>query len=182
MVERGVPSSRIVGIDISPAMIRKAKELYPEIASCFRVDNMLNPGAFQYGSLTHVTCFYFTVYYLTDPQKRAFFQNAVQWLKPGGYLYIHMADKENIDPVLPSGNPLFMVNPQKYAKRKIKTTKVRFDEFAYVASFNPRDDGSNIVEFNERFTFNDGKVRTNTHLLDMCSTDQMQAKIGRAHV
>ena len=43
----------------------------------------------------------------------------MDWLMPGGYLIVHLVDRESFDPILPPGNPLYVVSPQKYAKERI---------------------------------------------------------------
>jgi ubiquinone/menaquinone biosynthesis C-methylase UbiE len=44
----------IIGIDISPSMIKKAKEEYPAFASYFKVGDVLNGALFNDNSLTHI--------------------------------------------------------------------------------------------------------------------------------
>ena len=55
--------SNITGIDQSASMIKKAKENYPNLD--FRVGDATNSGLFYSGTLTHITCLYFTIYYFT---------------------------------------------------------------------------------------------------------------------
>jgi SAM-dependent methyltransferase len=155
----------VIGIDISPSMIKKAKENYPD--ANFQVGDALDNGLFKMNSLTHVLCLYFTIYYFKD--KRHFFDNAMDWLMPGGYLIIHLVDRETFDPILPPGNPLYIVSPQKYAKERITKTKVTFDDFVYNANFN-FDKDNNIATFDEKFKFNDGHTRKQEQQLYMEDT------------
>ena len=110
---------------------------------------------------------YFTIYYFKD--KRHFFDNAMEWLMPGGYLIVHIVDRESFDPILPPGNPLYIVSPQKYAKERITKTKVTFDDFVYSANFD-LDKDSNVASFDEKFKFNDGNVRKQQQKLYMEDT------------
>jgi hypothetical protein len=87
----------------------------------------------------------------------------MDWLMPGGYLIVHLVDRETFDPILPPGNPLYIVSPQKYAKERITKTKVNFNQFVYNADFK-LNEGSNIAIFDEKFKFNDGKVRKQEHV------------------
>lgn len=144
----------VIGVDISPSMIKKAKEDYP--SGNFQLGNALDISLFKMNSLTHILCLYFTIYYFKD--KRIFFDNCMDWLMPGGYLIIHLVDRESFDPILPSGNPLYIVSPQKYAKERITKTKVVFNDFVYSANFNLEKD-ADIATFDEKFKFNDGKIR-----------------------
>jgi len=155
----------IIGVDISPSMIKKAKQNYPNLN--FQVGNALDNGLFKMNSLTHVLCLYFTIYYFKD--KRHFFDNCMDWLMPGGYLIVHIVDRESFDPILPPGNPLYIVSPQKYAKERITKTKVTFNDFVYSADFN-LDESSDVATFDEKFKFNDGKVRKQQQRLYMEDT------------
>ena len=155
----------IVGIDISPSMIQEAKNNYPEYN--FQVGDAMEAGQFNYNSVTHILCLYFTIYYFKD--KRQFFDNCMDWLMPGGYLIVHLVNREKFDPILPPGNPLFIVSPQKYAKKRITKTKITFNDFVYDSNFN-MDTENDIATFDEKFKFHDGKVRKQQQKLYMEDT------------
>ena len=146
-------------------MIEVAKKNYPSAE--FNVGNALDNGLFKPNSLTHILCLYFTIYYMDNKQQ--FFNNAINWLMPGGYLFLHLVDREHFDPILPPGNPLFIVSPQKYAKKRITSTKITFDDFIYSSNFN-LDSGKNIATFDEKFKFKDGKLRKQQQVLYMEDT------------
>ena len=148
----------VTGIDISPSMVQKAKDNFPQYD--FKVADALNNSSFNSNTFTHILCMYFTIYYFED--KTVFFNNAMNWLVPGGYLIVHVVDREQFDPILPPGNPLYVVSPQKYAKERITKTKVKFNEFEYSSNFNLIKD-KNMAIFDEKFKFNDGKVRKQEH-------------------
>ena len=152
----------VLGIDISPSMVDKAKQNFPEYD--FKVADALNNNAFNYNTFTHILCLYFTIYYFED--KKVFFDNCMNWLVPGGYLIVHVVDREKFDPILPPGNPLYLVSPQKYAKERITKTKVNFNEFEYTSNFSLHKD-KNLAVFDEKFKFNNGKVRKHEHKLYM---------------
>jgi SAM-dependent methyltransferase len=153
----------VLGIDISPSMIATAKKNFPEYK--FKVGDALNNGEFDPDSFTHILCMYFTIYYFQD--KKQFFENCYKWLMPGGYLIIHLVDREKFDPILPPGNPLLYVSPQRYAKNRITSTKVKFTDFSYSADFQ-LDDKTNNAKFIEKFKKDkDGKVRKHEHIMYM---------------
>ena len=154
---------QVVGIDISPSMIAKAKENFPQYD--FKLGDVLVNDTFQPSSFTHILCLYFTIYYMKDKQK--FFNNCYDWLMPGGYLIIHLVNRDQFDPILPPGNPLALVSPQKYAKNRITTTKIKFTDFSYGSDFQ-LDKNKNEAKFIEKFK-NDksGKTRKNEHTLYM---------------
>jgi hypothetical protein len=60
----------------------------------------------------------------------------MQWLMPGGHVIVHLVNRDKFDPILPPGNPLYVVSPQKYAKKRITHTKVKFHGFAYESEFD----------------------------------------------
>jgi SAM-dependent methyltransferase len=151
-----------IGIDISPSMIQKAKENFPNIKDNFKIGDGLDGTLFNTNSLTHILCLYFTIYYMKD--KMTFFYNCMNWLMPGGYLIVHLVDKNKFDPILPPGNPLYIVSPQKYAKERITKTKITFNDFVYDSNFNLDD---NVATFDEKFKFNHGAVRKQEQRLYM---------------
>jgi len=152
----------VIGVDTSKYMIEKAKKENPNCK--FIVGDALNNNLFRMNSLTHILCLYFTIYYLKD--KKLFFDNCMDWLMPGGFLIVHLVDREHFDPILPPGNPLYIVSPQKYAKERITKTKITFNDFLYSSNFN-LDTNNNIATFDEKFKFNDGKVRKQQQKLYM---------------
>jgi len=159
----------IIGIDISESMIKKAKENFPDYK--FNVGDALDGNTFEPDLFTHILCMYFTIYYLKDKTK--FFNNCFKWLMPGGYLIVHLVDRDNFDPILPPGNPLLYVSPQRYAKERITSTKVKFTDFSYSSDFK-LDNKNNKALFVEKFkNDSDGKVRKNEHILYMQDLQQI---------
>ena len=153
-----------VGVDISPAMVNKAKENYPALE--FKQGDVLDTMIFAANSFTHISCLYFTIYYIKN--KRQLFENCIHWLKPGGYLALHLVDREHFDPILPAGDPFGIVSPQKYAKERITTTLVKFNGFEYKSNFeaDTEQEGTEEVNASLQETFKnkkDGKVRKNKH-------------------
>ena len=172
LAKRNIKS--VVGLDISPSMIAKAKENYPD--ADFKQGNIMDSMIFTPDSFTHVLCMYFTIYYIDN--KRVFFQNVFNFLKPGGYLILHLVNRSKFDPILPPGNPLTAVSPQRYAKERITNTKIKFNDFEYNADFTI-DIPSNKATFVEQFKndVND-KVRKHEHAFYMESQEDIlgQAK------
>jgi len=165
MAEQGL---NVTGIDISQAMVKEARSKFPNCK--YKVGDALNTSEFRNNSFTHITCLYFTIYYFKD--KRQFFNNCMEWLMPGGHLMIHVVNRDKFDPILPPGNPLYVVSPQKYAKERITHTKVTFNEFVYNSDFK-LDKSQDKAVFEEKFTFNDGKVRKQEQVLYMEPSQQI---------
>jgi SAM-dependent methyltransferase len=159
----------VLGIDIAPSMIEKAKENFPDYK--FKVADALNSNEFEPDSFTHILCMYFTIYYFKD--KNQFFNNCFKWLMPGGYLIVHLVDRQRFDPILPPGNPLMYVSPQRYAKERITSTKVKFTDFSYSADFK-LDESNDKAYFVEKFkNDSDGKVRKNELTMYMPEIEQI---------
>ena len=152
-----------IGLETSSSMIKKAKKKYPDLT--FKEGDALNSMLFSQNSFTHITALYFTLYYIKN--KRLFFQNCFDWLMPGGYLVIHLVNRDQFDPILPSADPLLIISPQKYAKKRITNSLVKFKDFQYKANFNLTKNKNKAV-FTE--TFKDdttAHVRQNIHTFYM---------------
>ena len=172
MAEMGLNA---VGIDNSQAMVKQAKENYPQYD--FQLGSALDINQYKNNSFTHILCLYFTIYYFEN--KETFFNNCMEWLMPGGYLILHLVDREKFDPILPPGNPLYIVSPQKYAKERITHTKITFNNFVYTSNFN-LEANKDVATFEEKFKFNDGKVRKQEHLFYMEDSQDILTKAADA--
>ena len=164
----------VEGIDISPSMVKKAKEIYPELN--YKVADALNTALYPAETFAQITCFYFTLYYIKD--KKRFFDNCMKWLIPGGYLSIHLVNRDKFDPIIPAGNPFNIVSPQKYAKKRITTTTVKFDDFEYKSKFDIKETVNSIDEPNafmmETFkNVKDGGVRKHEHKFYMLTQSEV---------
>jgi SAM-dependent methyltransferase len=182
---KGVVS--VIGCDKSASMLKNARDLYP--SSKFIEGDFMKPMLFSEEEFNVLTCFYFTVYYVKN--KRAFFKNCYQWLKPEGYLILHLVDRNHFDPIVPGGKPLFIVSPQTYAKERITTSTVKFRSFQYksdftappptktrgkasTASSSKTTGEKNVGRFVEKITDDTtGKVRENVHTYYMPTNREM---------
>lgn len=159
-----------IGIDKSAAMIEQSKKTYPNLD--FRHADALEASSFAGSTFTHITCFYFTIYYMKN--KKQFFDNCMYWLKPGGYLALHLVDRNTFDPILPAGDPFKIISPQSYAKNRITSTVVKFDDFDYKSNFEvfPNDDTAvlgEVFKFKNKYDNTTGKrrMRRNEHTFYM---------------
>ena len=155
---------KAVGIDMAPGMIRKATQTYPELE--FKEADALDAALFPPESFTHITCFYFTIYYIKNKQK--FFENCWSWLNAGGFLAIHLVNRDKFDPIVPAGNPFNIVSPQKYAKKRITTTTVKFDQIEYKSNFDMKEtvlssDSPNAFMIETFKNNKNGNVRKHEH-------------------
>jgi len=155
----------IIGIDKSPDMIKQSLATYPKY-KYYVADIMdISGKPFTMTKFTQIMCLYFTIYYIENKNK--FFKNCYDILLPGGTLIVHVVDRNNFDPILPSGNPFYILSPQSYAKERITTTNVDFYGYDYKAKFNLHNN-KNIAIFEEKIKDkNTNKVRINEHTLYM---------------
>lgn len=157
-----------LGIDNSPSMIAKAKDNYP--SGNFRLGSAEDSLLFESDSVTHILCLGMTIYSIKD--KRSFFQNCFNWLVPGGYLALHLVNRDRFDPVLPVGNKLDIFAPQQFSTERVMDTRAKFDDFEYKGQFEifPND----LARYKEIFIDDRSKVvRQNNHVYYM----QPQKKI-----
>jgi SAM-dependent methyltransferase len=168
----------IKGIDISPSMIKKAKRNYPEFESNFINGDVLNINLVNPNSLTHINCMNLTIYYIKN--KPMFFQNCMNWLMPGGYLLLHLVNKNNFTYKIPSSG-LFnndkttekQTNNSRIIQNKVNIPKYNID---YSSNFELYNNDSNTATISEKFkeiVNNSEKIRKNLHTLYMESVDEI---------
>jgi len=147
------------GVDKSADMVTRAKNKYKNYR--FKQGDALESILYPSNTFTAITCLYFTLYYIKD--KRTFFQNCYNWLKPGGYLVIHLVNRDKFDPILNVADPLHLISAQKYARKRITNSFIKFKNFQYKANFD-LNKGNNLAEFGETLKDDSsGNVRQNKH-------------------
>ncbi|ANS04352.1 SAM-dependent methyltransferase [uncultured Mediterranean phage] len=157
---KGIPAQ---GLDLSPAMVDFAKAARPDLE--FKVGNALDVHLFPYNTFTHITCLYFTIYYIQD--KTTFFNNCFQWLRPGGYLTIHLVNRNQFNPILDKADPLHLISAQRYAEKRITNSLIKFNDLQYKGNF-VFDKNNDKAYFEESFKEeNTQNVRKQTHQLYM---------------
>ena len=155
-------TDNISGLDLSSDMIKKAKSKYPDIT--FKCGNALNDYSYRPLSFTHILCLYFTIYEIQN--KERFFQNTNSWLRPGGFLVVHMVEREKFDFVLPPSNlsPSILWGGGSNNKQLQGQTKIEFAEFTYVSNFTtPNVDKDERCKYMEKFMMTDQPNKTRVH-------------------
>ena len=172
-------NAEVVGIDNSPAMIKKAQKNYPDLH--FKLCDALNTMAFPSDTFTHITCLYFTIYYIKN--KKLFLENCFNWLEPGGVLILHLVDMYNFDPIIPISTSV-PYNRSDSSKDRTTESKVKFDTLDYKSDFNiDKSIDANSINldkpnavFKETIKLKDPKsVRVNVHNLYMSSQNSVLA-------
>jgi len=153
----------VYGIDLSQDMVDHSLKKNPDLKiTCGDANSSM---AFENGTFTHVLCLGLTIYQF--PDKRQFFQNCYSWLKSGGYLVIHLVDRDHFDTIIPAGKPPLVDSPQKHSKQRITDTIIDFIDFHYKSVFQFKDSDKTAIL---KETFTDGitkNVRQNELVLYM---------------
>jgi len=133
------------GIDKSKAMIEKCQDKFPE-NEC-KCGNISDPLEFEKGTFSHILCTNKTIYEIEN--KYQFFNNCYFWLKPGGYLILHLVEPSKFDATIPAGKS-YVSNPQNYSKSRVTDTYIDFIDFNYRAKYDLKNE--NIAVVKETFT------------------------------
>jgi len=143
----------VIGIDVSPFMIKKSLMNYPDHK--FIVGDVLKLGQFTPTSFTHILCLDHIIYTFAD--KRQLINNFMEWLMPGGFLLLHLVDIENFNPVV--SNQSIVVTNSKKPDKLIKTRG-----YDYTANYTLNNNIGTIIE---KFQFKNGSVRKQEQTLYM---------------
>ena len=159
----------IIGVDKSYEMIKYSKKKFPELS--FKNGDVLTTMLFDEQVFSHILCLYFTIYEI--PNKRQFLSNCFSWLKPGGFLALHLVNRSMFDPIIPPSNPVMFVNPQKYAKKRMTNSVVKFKTFDYDATYIEEKNNKSV--FKETFLQKktNKPIRVNNHHLYMESQKEI---------
>jgi SAM-dependent methyltransferase len=155
----------IVGLDKSKAMVEHASEKYPDCK--FIHGDPLEFMNFSSEYATAILLLDFSIYYISD--RRTLFYNCYHWLKPGGYLVLHLVNRHMFDPVAPAAKPFTLVSPQSVAPARITTSDVVFNNFNYKSKFEIEDGGytNDTAKIIETMKDKRGKVRKNIRSMKM---------------
>ena len=121
---------------------------------------------FNNREFSHILCLFFTIYYSDNPNK--LFQNFNYWIKPKGYLCVHLVYPKDFDPVLEKSSALIpLFNPQRHSHERVTKTSLTYNNFKYISDWEFK--GSN-VKFIENFIFKKNpRTRRNVHNFTMYS-------------
>jgi len=154
----------VTGLDTSAAMVEYASKKYPNCK--FVQGDPLDFMSFSSEHATAILLLDFAIYYIKD--RRTLFYNCYHWLKPGGYLILHLVNRHMFDPIVPAAKPFTLVSPQSVAKQRITTSEVVFDKFDYKSKFEfGKGDKNDSVTITETMKDRRGKVRKNVRSLRM---------------
>jgi SAM-dependent methyltransferase len=155
------------GIEKSKDMVAYSETKYPNIeVVCENVEDTL---AFERDAFTHILCTNFTLYHIKN--KELFFRNCYGWMKPNGYLVLHLVDRKRFNVTARKfGDEIEWKSFYDKPKQRVTNQITNFDDFKYTAGFNfPVNlDETNIVTKTETFKDKEtAHVRQNEQILYM---------------
>jgi SAM-dependent methyltransferase len=157
------------GLDKSQAMVKYSEQQYPE--SEYKCGDAQDPMIFDSGTFTHVLCTNFTIYLMED--KATFLKNCYFWLKPNGYLILHLVNRNMFSIYKPQGRePIF--DTKGFSKKHVRSieTATEFADYNYSAKYqypkNKYDAITKQVVFREKFVDKETKhVRQNEQTIHL---------------
>lgn len=143
---------KVTGLDNSMEMIERCKKKHNGLN--FIHGDVTHSYQFNKLSLSHVLMFDKKIYYVQD--KKSLFHNIYTWLKPGGYMVIHLMDRDFFNTRV-KANDVFVIDPQEYSNKRITKSYVKFDNFQYKSDFSLNKD-KNIGYFIETIKEDEGPM------------------------
>jgi ubiquinone/menaquinone biosynthesis C-methylase UbiE len=139
-----------IGVDISDAMLKKAKENCP--TARFQKGDVSKAHLFPQKSFSHALLLNFSVYMFPNP--KIISDNAYQWLQPDGFFVVHVVDPDKYDPILDLATPFAAFSLQKYSLDRQTDSNIYFDKFKYVGRLKKKKDEDD-AEYTETLTYYD---------------------------
>ena len=161
------------GLEESQSMIDKAQSLYTDL-SIYR-GNALNSQMFDKNVFNCIFVRDFMIYSFYD--KPQMLGNCYYWLKPSGYLVIHLVNKNKYNPLVEIAN--YDTNPQEYTDDRITKCFVKNDDITYCQETQFNSDNRVVVKetFTDTLTY---KTRQNEQTLYMQDIKTLEQIIMRA--
>jgi SAM-dependent methyltransferase len=136
--------------------------------------DMRNENLFESEKFSYILCLKETFYHNSMNDWNTILSNFYFWLKPSGYLIIHLFDRDKLDPA-----PLNMSLLRKDAKKRIHSI-TNFPTFTHDGWWETR--GKTVCQYNEIFALHgtDGKItkkRHYKHNLSIPPKDKIMEKI-----
>ncbi len=146
----------VIGLDQSDNMLKYAKIRNP--GGNFIKGDMKTTSIFKPNQFSHIVCLEDSLYHNSfDDKMNSILENFYIWLKPKGYLCIHIFDREKLDP-----------GPREFTQyykddKKTKHALTYFEKFTHDAYWS--NDHPKYADYNEKIILENGKTKkTQTRL------------------
>jgi len=139
------------GVEKCPKMIEYSEHHYPN-ASIIEGD-VEQPLLFDRGSFTHIMCTDFMIYKMKN--KKQFLKNCLQWLKPNGYIILHLVERNRFSVVSPTHDEQRDFDRMvKEPNTQVLQSKTVFQDYVYLQQYHipVNIDEINQIVFRETFT------------------------------
>ena len=151
-------------LDKSNDMLSVAKTRQSEKMILLQGD-IKDRSTFEKNTFSHIIALYFSMYYFENIGH--IFENFSKWVKPNGFVVIHLVDKKAFDPIVNPSSPFVLMDVQSHLDKRKTDSLVVFNKFTYKSNFNLLD--KHRAAFEEEFEFKDPntKKRKQRHILYM---------------
>ena len=151
------------GLDKSEAMVNYSTKKYPNIS--VKNEDAMNTICYEKNTFSHIFCVYYTIYSIKE--RIDFFRNCYYWLKPGGYLILHLIDPLKFDTTPPCGKDPIFGSPKRYIENNSNDSIVLFDDFKYKVSYNYNKKRKEAIMTESMTDIQTNRVRQNEQTLYM---------------
>tara|TARA_B100000780_G_scaffold250841_4_gene197182 strand:- start:3408 stop:4268 length:861 start_codon:yes stop_codon:yes gene_type:complete len=135
---------KIVGVDLSKELLKYAKIRCP--MGNFMIGNLKNSELYQSKKFSHVLCLLDTLYHNDYESQATILENFHKWLKPDGYLFLHVLNYKKLIP-----------SPRNYSTLYLDDYKnvhsyTEFNKFSHDAYYIRKED---YVIYREKIKMSD---------------------------
>ena len=135
------------GVDKSETMVGYSDKKYPD--AMIKCGDVMDPMCYDKDIFTHIVCLHFTLYHIE--KKHLFFKNCYSWLKPGGYLVVHLVERDKFYKATSTSSTSLFGAPQIFFEETANDAVVDYDHFLYKQSYQIHP-VENKATFTETFT------------------------------
>jgi SAM-dependent methyltransferase len=172
-------NNNVFGCESSQNMINYSNEMYPN--SVIIKGDINNPMLFNTNSFTHIICNNFNFYRFKNKDK--VFKQCFYWLKPNGYLILHLINPDKFDTIMPIAKPVFYKNIQNWCDNRITKCEVNFIGFKYRSEYNYNN--NNTLLLKEKFTdkgSNNIREQEREYYIESLKTIEKLAQLNNFHL
>lgn len=151
----------VYGVDKSPAMVNYSMDKYPDLM--IKVGDIKDPMLYDRHVFSHILCLYYTIYYFKN--KIEIFKNLYSWLKPGGYLVLHLVEPTKFDLTVPASKHILNYTQELHSPRCTDSIAI-INNVKYKRSYQFHENKETTVK--ETFAdISTGNIRQNEYTMYM---------------
>jgi len=154
---------RAYGLDKSEAMVEYSNQKYPKISVVN--EDATNTMCFEKNTFSHIFCVYYTIYNIKE--RIDFFRNCHFWLKPGGYLILHLVEPLKFDTTPPCARDPIFGAPRKFIEDNSNDSIVFFNNVKYKVSYKYNEKQKEAIMTETMTDIQTNRVRQNEQTMYM---------------